>query len=62
MVGFQRHPGEEEGLSRVRGWWLEEGSGESHVYLPAVASRLPLPPRVFFLLGSPAITFKINIY
>lgn len=30
MVGFQRHPGEEEGLSRVRGWWLENGSGESH--------------------------------
>lgn len=53
MVSFQRRPGEEEGLSRVRGWWwLGDGSGNLtvtfplRVLLPSVASHGGCPPAI----------------
>lgn len=53
MVGFQRRPGEEEGLSRVRGWWWPgDGSGNLtvtfplSVLLPSGASHGGCPPGI----------------
>lgn len=53
MVCFQRRPGEKEGLSRVRGWWLGDPLGNLTFTFPLCVLLPSHCPEGGFPLGIP---------